>query len=180
MKNFVIFIFAIASLNAFSSELDCQKAGSKITMDKKNVVIEGDAVVTEDIMNMVQRSTGMTGGNAKVSMKISFSKKDLKCSTGLAKVFNCSGATKKASVEINVAQQSGFGSSSMQFMRRPVKIENIDIASSVGAQGPVVLGDAPVTVSLDQVSVKSSMFVKMNGDFQLELAQSFASQLECK
>lgn len=180
MKNFVIFIFAIATLNAFSAELNCQRANSKITMDKKNVSIEADAVMTDELLAMVQRTTGITDGNSKVSVKISFSKKDLKCSDGLAKVFNCSGMTKKASVELNISSQSMFGNSSTQLMRRPVKIENIEIASSIGSQGGVVLGNGPTTVTLDEVKVTSSMFVRMNDDFRLDLSQSFNSAAECK
>lgn len=180
MKSLAVFIFAIATLNAFSAELDCQKSNSKIIMDKKNVTIEADAIMTDDIQAMVQRTTGSSEGSSKVSVKISFSKKDLKCSDGLAKVFNCSGMTKKASVEINISSRSQFGNSSMQLMRRPVKIENIDISSSIGAQGPIVLGGESTTVALDEVKVSSSMLVRMNGDFKLDLSQSFNSAAECK
>lgn len=180
MKSLAIFIFAIATLNAFSAELDCQKSNSKITLDKKNVTIEADAVMTDDLFAMVQRTTGSTDGNSKVSVKISFSQKDLKCSDGLAKVFNCSGMTKKASVELNISSRSQFGNSSMQLMRRPVRIENIDISSSIGSNGGIVLGGESTTVTLDQVNVTSSMFVKMNGDFKLDLSQSFNSAAECK
>lgn len=180
MKNFIIFIFAVASLQAFSAELDCAKGSSKITLDKKNVNIEADAVMTDELVALVQRTTGSAEGNSKVSVKISFPKKDLKCTDALPKVFNCSGSTKKASVEINVSQQSMFGSSSMQLMQRPVKIESIDIASSVASQGPIILGSDSTTVQLDGVTVTSSMFVKMKGDFKLELSQSFAGLTECK
>lgn len=180
MKNLIILAVAIASLNSFASELDCAKSGSKITMDKKNVTIEtSNVVLTEDLLAMAQRTLGTAEG-VSVGVQITFPKKDLKCSTGLPKVFNCSGKTKKASVTLNISQRSMMGNSSTQLMRKPVKIENIDISSSVGAQGPIVLGDGPTTVNLDQVSVKSSMFVKMNGDFNLEVDQSFKNSSECK
>ena len=180
MKNFILVVAAIASLNSFASDLDCAKDGSKITMDNKTVTIDSSNVaLTGDILAMAERSFGSAEG-VTVGISISFPKKDLKCSTGMPKVFNCSGKTKKASVTLNISQRSMMGSSSSQLMRRPIKIENIDISSSVGAQGPIVLGSGPTTVNLDQVLVKSSMFVKMNGDFQLEVDQAFKNSSECK
>ncbi len=183
MKNFFILAFAIGTMHSFASEIDCAKSGSKITMDKKNVTIEASNIpMTDDLRELAKSTSGFIDPNANVnvSVSISFPKKDMKCSTGMPKVFNCSGSTKKASVSINVSQQSMMGSSSMQTMKKPVKIENIDISSSVGAQGPIVLGDGPTTVNLDQVTVKSSMFVKMSGDFQLDLEQAFKTTSECK
>ncbi len=183
MKNIFVLAFALATLNSFASELDCAKSGSKITMDKKNVVIEASNIpMTDDLRELAMSTSGFIDPAAKinVSVNISFPKKDLKCSLGMPRVFNCSGSTKKASVSVSVSQQSMMGSSSMQTMKKPVKIENIDISSSVGAQGPIVLGDGPTTVNLDQVIVKSSMFVKMSGDFQLDLEQVFKGSVECK
>lgn len=180
MKNLILIAFAIASLQSFASELDCAKSGSKITMDRKTVTIEASNVsLTDDIRRMAETSFGSMDG-VTVGITISFPKKDLKCSTGMPKVFNCSGKTKKAAVKISLAQRSMMGSSSSELMRRPIKIENIDISSSVGAQGPIVIGNGPTSVNLDQVLVKSSMFVKMNGDFQLELDQTFKNSAECK
>lgn len=180
MKNLILIAFAISALNSFASELDCAKSGSKITMDKKTVTIESSNVaITEDIRRMAETSLGSADG-VTVGIAISFPKKDLKCSTGMPKVFNCSGKTKKAAVKISLSQKSMMGTSSTELMRRPIKIENIDISSSIGAQGPIVLGSGPTSVNLDQVLVKSTMFVKMNGDFQLELDQAFKSAVECK
>lgn len=173
MKNLILVVAAIASLNSFASEIDCAKSGSKITMDKKEVIIENARVP------MTAELSEMAGGDANVGVKISFPKKDLKCSTSLAKVFNCTGKTKKASVTISISKSDGFGSSNMELMRKPIKIENIDISSSVGSSGPIVLGSESTTVALDSVNVKSSMFVKMKGDFQLDMDQVFNSA-ECK
>lgn len=180
MKNLILLLAAIASLNSFASDIDCSKSGSKITMDKKTVTIESSNVtLTDDLLAMAQRNMGSTEG-LSVGVQISFPKKDLKCSVGMPKVFNCSGKTKKASVTLNISQRSMMGNSSTQLMRRPVKIENIDISVSVGAQGPIVLGSGPTTINLDQVLVKSAMFVKMSGDFQLDIEQSFKNSEECK
>ncbi len=180
MKKLILLLAAIGSLNSFAAELDCAKAGSKITMDRKNVTIElSEVALNDEIIGMASRTIGTTEG-LKVGVQISFPKKGLKCSTGLDKVFNCSGSTKKASVTLNISNKSMFGVSNMQVMRRPVKIENIEISSSVGAQGPISLGSEPTTVNLDQVMVKSSMLVHMNEDFGLEMNQSFKISVECK
>ncbi len=183
MKNIMILAFALASLNSFASELNCAKSGSKISMDRKNVVIETSNIpMTDDLLELVKSTSGFIDPAAKINLtvSVSFPKKDLKCSTGMPKVFNCTGSTKKASVSVSISQQSMMGSSQMQTMKKPVKIENIDISSSLGSQGAIILSDGPTTVALDQVSVKSSMFVKMSGDFQLDLDQVFQNSVECK
>lgn len=109
---------------------------------------------------------GDMSGSVNVAVLISFPAKDLKCTTGTPKVFNCTGATKKASVTITVSKQSMFESSNRQDMRMPVKIQSIDISSA--------------SVDQDQLMVKSSMFVKMKGDFQLDLEEVFKNSEECK
>src|SRR5688572_10438640 len=101
MKNFIIAVAALASLNSFASELDCAKSGSKIMMDKKNVTIEVSSVAMNDELLAMAQSTLGSADGVSVGVQITFPKKDLKCSTGLAKVFNCSGKTKKASVTLN-------------------------------------------------------------------------------
>jgi hypothetical protein len=182
MKKFIAIALFATSFNSFANDLDCAQSGSKILMDKKNVVIETSNIpMTDDIRGLVTQTTGGMDKDAptSVSVRISFPKKGLKCSTGMPKVFNCTGSTKKASVEITVSQQTMFGASQLRSMRQPIKIENIDISSSVGAQGPIVLGGGPTTVNLDQVTVESSMFVKMMGNFQLDLKQAFRL-VECK
>lgn len=186
MKKFIaiaLLTTSFLSLNSFASDLNCAKSGAKILMDKKNVVIEAANIpMTVDLRELALSTSGFIdpNTNVNVSLIISFPKKDLKCSKALPKVFNCSGSTKKASVTVSVTQQSMMGSSRMQAMKMPVHIENIDISSSIGAQGPIAIGSGPTTVNLDQVSIKSSMFVKMGGDFQLDLEQSFKSGSECK
>jgi hypothetical protein len=182
MKKFIAIALFATSFNSFANDLDCAKSGSKISMDKKNVVIESANIpMTDDIRRLVTQTTGDMDADAptRVSVRISFPKKGLKCSPGMPKVFNCTGSTKKASVEVSVTQQTMFGASNLRSMQQPIKIENIDISSGVGAQGPVVLGSGPTTVNLDQVTVKSSMFVKMMGNFQLDLTQAF-NTVECK
>ena len=164
MKNFLFLVTAFASLNVFSSEIDCAKAGSKISMNKKTVTIEVQKVaMNDDLIAMAEKMVGTTEG-VSIGVQLSFPKKDLKCSRVEATAFNCVGGTKKASVTLSISQSSMMGSMNSQHIRKPVKIENIEISSA----------------SLDQVLVKSSMFVKMNGDFQLDLAQSFDSAVDCK
>ncbi len=180
MKNLLIAGMMLASFQSFSADtsINCVKAGSKLVIDNKTVTIESsDIAMTPEEKVLV---AGAGNENSKIGVVISFQKKDLSCSQALANVINCSGKTKKAEVTINVSQQSQFGSMSSQMMRKPVKIETIDISTSVGSDGGIVLGSEPTTVSLDKVSAKSAMFVNMNGGFPLSIEQAFKAGVDCK
>ncbi len=170
----------LSSFQVFSADtsINCVKAGSKLVIDNKTVTIESNdlALSPEDKVLIA----GAGNESSKIGIAISFPKKDLSCSQALANVINCSGKTKKATVTLNISQQSQFGSSNMQTMRQPVKIETIDIATSVGSDGGIVLGSEPTTVSLDKVSAKSGMFVKMNGGFPVSIEQAFKAGVDCK
>lgn len=182
MKNLIILAFAIASLNAFSAQLECSNAGKKIVIDKKTVTIESSQVeLNDDLRALVSRSTGTSDfTGVRVGVKISLPAKDVDCRELMAKMINCAGSTKKASVSLSISQQGPFMSSSSQSFKKPVKIDHIQIDTNLVSSGPVVLGETPVTVSLDKVLVKASMHVNMNGGFALDLEQGFSLHPECK
>ncbi|MFL5784899.1 MAG: hypothetical protein ACJ76H_09840 [Bacteriovoracaceae bacterium] len=179
MKNFIILAGAIFALNSFAETIECAKDASKISFTKKEVIIESASVPLNDQLRQVAFTMAGADASANITIgvKISIPKKDLKCTDSIAKVISCQGKTKKASVTLNVSQQTQFGSSSMESMRQPVKIENIEINTSVGSSGPVVLGSDSTTVELNELTAKSSMLVRMNGDFQLDLEQKFETSL---
>lgn len=167
MKKLFILASAVFAFNAMANELNCESLTSKVVLDKKTVTIEAKSIpLNDELRAMVLNSTGISDANGaiKVGVSITFPKKDLDCSKAISKVFSCTGKTKKASVTLNISQQSGFGSANTQTQRKPVKIENIDIRTGL---------------ELNQLKVNSSMFVKMNGEFHLELEQNFESSI-CK
>lgn len=180
MKNLLVTGMVLMSFQVFSADtaINCVKAGSKLVIDNKTVILESsDLALTPEEKVLI---AGAGNENSKIGISISFSKKDLSCSQALANVINCSGKTKKAEVTINVSQQSQFGSMNSQMSQRPIKIETIDIATSVGSDGGIVLGSGTTTVALDKVTAKSGMFVKMNGGFPLSIEQDFKVGVDCK
>jgi hypothetical protein len=178
MKNLIILAGAIFALNSFAETIECAKDASKFSFTKKEVIIESASVPLNDQLRQVAFTMAGADASANITIgvKISIPKKDLKCTEDADKNFICQGKTKKASVTLNVVQQTQFGSSSMESMRQPVKIENIQINVLNGSNPLMVPGGAINDVD-NLFKADSSMLVRMNGDFQLDLEQKFETSL---
>lgn len=185
MKTLLFASLAVLSISAFASDvnLKCDKKGSLIQLDKKNLVIDiQDLKGNEELREEIKAKylAGFPeGGQLNINVKIVIPAKNLKCSSAAKSLIDCSGSTKKAKVDIGHTYRSAFGSSSISSGKSPVKIENIEISTSLASEGPIVLGEESTTVELNKLKVNGSMFIKMNDGIQLDLSESFDNKSEC-
>lgn len=185
MKTLLFASLAVLSVNAFSSDINlkCAKKGALFQLDNKNLMIDiQDLKGNEELREEIKAKylAGFPeGGQLNINVKIVIPSKNLKCASAAKSLIDCSGSTKKAKVDLGHTYRSAFGSSSISSGKSPVKIENIELRTSLASEGAIVLGEEATTVELNKLKVDGSMFIKMNNGIQLELTESFDTKSDC-